>query len=61
MFMERELILDGVIVSVVFYDSMDMGVAGSVVGTLWYINWVEGISIYFISGYRSKVRFLGRR
>ncbi|XP_023472469.2 WD repeat-containing protein 90 isoform X5 [Equus caballus] len=54
-FMERELTLDGAIVSAVFHDSMDMGVAGSVAGTLWYINWAEGTSTHLISGHRSKV------
>lgn len=60
-FMERELTLDGAIVSAVFHDSMDMGVAGSVAGTLWYINWAEGTSTHLISGHRSKVRPPGRR
>ena len=59
--MERELTLDGAIVSAVFHDSMDMGVAGSVAGTLWYINWAEGTSTHLISGHRSKVRPPGRR
>lgn len=54
-FMECELVLDGVVVSVSFDDSVDMGVVGIRVGMFWFISWVEGISICFISGYRSKV------
>ncbi|XP_054442774.1 WD repeat-containing protein 90 [Pteronotus mesoamericanus] len=54
-FMERELTLDGAIVSAVFHDSMDMGVVGTTAGTLWYVNWAEGTSTRLISGHRSKV------
>lgn len=57
--MERELTLDGAIVSAVFHDSMDMGVAGTTAGTLWYVSWAEGTSTRLISGHRSKVRPLG--
>ena len=55
MFLERELTLDGAVVSAVFHDSMDMGVVGTTAGTLWYISWVEGTSTRLISGHRSKV------
>lgn len=55
-FMERELTLDGAIVSGVFHDSMDMGVVGTTAGTLWYVSWAEGTSTRLISGHRSKVR-----
>lgn len=58
-FMERELTLDGAIVSAVFHDSMDMGVVGTTAGTLWYVSWAEGTSTRLISGHRSKVRLLG--
>ncbi|XP_036081888.1 WD repeat-containing protein 90 isoform X3 [Rousettus aegyptiacus] len=54
-FMERELTLDGAIVSAVFHDSMDMGVVGTTAGTLWYVSWTEGTSTRLISGHRSKV------
>jgi len=53
--MERELTLDGAVVSAVFHDSMDMGVVGTTAGTLWYISWAEGTSTRLISGHRSKV------
>jgi len=43
--MERELTLDGAVVSAVFHDSMDMGVVGTTAGTLWYISWAEGTSL----------------
>lgn len=55
-FMERELTLDGAVVSAVFHDSMDMGVVGTTAGTLWYVSWAEGTSTRLISGHRSKVR-----
>ncbi|XP_072691171.1 WD repeat-containing protein 90 isoform X4 [Canis lupus baileyi] len=54
-FMERELTLDGAVVSAVFHDTMDMGVVGTTAGTLWYVSWVEGSSTRLISGHRSKV------
>nr|XP_019611822.1 PREDICTED: WD repeat-containing protein 90 isoform X4 [Rhinolophus sinicus] len=54
-FMERELTLDGAIVSAVFHNSMDMGVVGTTAGTLWYVSWAEGTSTRLISGHRSKV------
>ncbi|KAK1344640.1 hypothetical protein QTO34_013338 [Cnephaeus nilssonii] len=53
-FLERELTLDGAIVSAVFHDSMDMGVVGTTAGTLWYVSWAEGTSTRLISGHRSK-------
>ncbi|XP_077762062.1 WD repeat-containing protein 90 isoform X7 [Canis aureus] len=54
-FMERELTLDGAVVSAVFHDTMDIGVVGTTAGTLWYVSWVEGSSTRLISGHRSKV------
>uniref|UniRef100_A0A2K5P0M4 WD repeat-containing protein 90 n=1 Tax=Cercocebus atys TaxID=9531 RepID=A0A2K5P0M4_CERAT len=54
-FMERELVLDGAVVSASFDDSVDMGVVGTRTGTLWFISWAEGTSTRLISGQRSKV------
>ncbi|XP_075797566.1 WD repeat-containing protein 90 [Microtus pennsylvanicus] len=54
-FMERELTLDGAVVSASFDSGMDMGVVGTTAGTLWYISWTEGTSTRLISGHRSKV------
>ncbi|XP_060030083.1 WD repeat-containing protein 90 [Erinaceus europaeus] len=53
--MERELSLDGAVVSAVFHGSMDMGVVGTTAGTLWYVSWAEGTSTRLVSGHRSKV------
>lgn len=55
-FLERELTLDGAIVSAVFHDSMDVGVVGTTAGTLWHVSWAEGTGTRLISGHRSKVR-----
>ncbi|XP_062955596.1 WD repeat-containing protein 90 isoform X1 [Cynocephalus volans] len=54
-FMERELTLDGAVVSASFDDGMDMGIVGTTAGTLWYVSWAEGSSTRLISGHRSKV------
>ncbi|XP_047389218.1 WD repeat-containing protein 90 isoform X2 [Sciurus carolinensis] len=54
-FMERELTLDGAVVSASFDSSVDMGIVGTTSGTLWYISWAEGSSIRLVSGHRSKV------
>ncbi|XP_045849111.1 WD repeat-containing protein 90 isoform X2 [Meles meles] len=54
-FLERELTLDGAIVSAVFHDSMDVGVVGTTAGTLWHVSWAEGTGTRLISGHRSKV------
>ncbi|XP_006894964.1 PREDICTED: WD repeat-containing protein 90 [Elephantulus edwardii] len=53
--LERELTLDGAIVSASFDDSMDMGIVGTTAGTLWYVSWVQGASTRLVSGHRSKV------
>ncbi|XP_070939881.1 WD repeat-containing protein 90 isoform X3 [Macaca nemestrina] len=53
-FMERELVLDGAVVSASFDGSVDMGVVGTRAGTLWFISWAEGTSTRLISGHRSK-------
>ncbi|VTJ61782.1 Hypothetical predicted protein [Marmota monax] len=54
-FMERELTLDGAVVSASFDSSMDMGIVGTTAGTLWYVSWAEGSSTRLVSGHRSKV------
>ncbi|XP_048188254.1 WD repeat-containing protein 90 isoform X2 [Perognathus longimembris pacificus] len=54
-FMEHELTLDGAVVSASFDSSMDIGVAGSTAGTLWYISWAKGTSTRLVSGHRGKV------
>ncbi|XP_078200314.1 WD repeat-containing protein 90 isoform X14 [Callithrix jacchus] len=53
--MERELVLDGAVVSASFDDSVDMGIVGTTAGTLWFVSWAEGTSTRLISGHRSKV------
>ncbi|KAL0617187.1 WD repeat-containing protein 90 [Plecturocebus cupreus] len=53
--MERELALDGAVVSASFDDSVDMGIVGTTAGTLWFVSWAEGTSTRLISGHRSKV------
>lgn len=55
--LERELLLDGTVISAAFDDVMDMGIVGTTAGTLWYINWADGSSIRLISGHRTKVNF----
>lgn len=57
--MERELTLDGAVVSASFDSGMDMGVVGTTAGTIWYISWTEGTSTRLISGHRTKVSLLG--
>lgn len=59
-FMERELTLDGAVVSASFDSGMDMGVVGTTAGTIWYISWTEGTSTRLISGHRTKVSSLDR-
>ncbi|XP_051537939.1 WD repeat-containing protein 90 isoform X1 [Myxocyprinus asiaticus] len=53
--LEQELLLDGTVVSAAFDDVMDMGIVGTITGTLWYINWADNSSIRLISGHKSKV------
>ncbi|XP_023584304.1 WD repeat-containing protein 90 [Trichechus manatus latirostris] len=53
--LERELTLDGAIVSAAFDDRIDMGIVGTTAGTLWYVSWAQGISTRLVSGHRSKV------
>ncbi|KAL3876292.1 hypothetical protein ACJMK2_034157, partial [Sinanodonta woodiana] len=56
--MEDEMNLDGSIVSLAFDDAMDMGIVGTSVGTLWYINWGERTSVRLVSGHKNKVNGL---
>ncbi|KAL0984331.1 hypothetical protein UPYG_G00140070 [Umbra pygmaea] len=53
--LEKEMMLDGAVVSATFDDVMDMGIVGTTAGTLWYINWVDNTSIRLISGHKSQV------
>ncbi|XP_061455789.1 WD repeat-containing protein 90 isoform X2 [Rhineura floridana] len=53
--LEQEMTLDGTIVSATFDDCMDMGIVGTTVGTLWYVNWADNTSIRLISGHKNKV------
>ncbi|XP_006873982.1 PREDICTED: WD repeat-containing protein 90 [Chrysochloris asiatica] len=53
--LERELVLDGAIVSAAFDNRVDMGIVGTTAGTLWYVSWAQGTSNRLVSGHRSKV------
>ncbi|XP_034049136.1 WD repeat-containing protein 90 [Thalassophryne amazonica] len=53
--LEREILLDGTLVSAAFDSTMDVGIAGTTAGTLWHINWVDKSSIRLVSGHKSKV------
>ncbi|XP_042639154.1 WD repeat-containing protein 90 [Orycteropus afer afer] len=53
--LERELMLDGAIVSAAFDDQLSMGIAGTTAGTLWYVSWAQGTSTRLVSGHRNKV------
>lgn len=53
--MEKEIMLDGTIVSSAFDNTVDMGIVGTTAGTLWYINWSENSSIRLVSGHKAKV------
>ncbi len=53
--MEDEMQLDGSIVSASFDNSLELGVAGTSSGTLWYINWDERSSIRLVSGHVQQV------
>ncbi|XP_053384270.1 WD repeat-containing protein 90-like isoform X2 [Mercenaria mercenaria] len=56
--MEDEMNLDGAIVSAAFDEAMDMGIVGTLAGTLWYINWGERTSIRLVSSHMNKVNGL---
>ena len=47
--------LDGCIISAIFDSSLDMGVVGTIAGTIWYINWEERSSIRLVSGHMNQV------
>ncbi|XP_055085612.1 WD repeat-containing protein 90 [Periophthalmus magnuspinnatus] len=53
--MKQEILLDGTIVSAAFDNTIDMGIVGTLAGTLWYINWSENSSIRLVSGHKAKV------
>ena len=53
--MEDEMQLDGCIISAIFDSSLDMGVVGTIAGTIWYINWEERSSIRLVSGHMNQV------
>ncbi|XP_030257051.1 WD repeat-containing protein 90 [Sparus aurata] len=53
--LEQEIMLDGTMVSAAFDSTMDMGIVGTTVGTLWYINWSDNSSTRLVSGHNAKV------
>lgn len=53
--MDKAIMLDGATVSAAFDDSADMGIVGTVAGTLWYINWSDNSSIRLVSGHMTRV------
>lgn len=53
--MDKAIMLDGATVSGAFDDTADMGIVGTVAGTLWYINWLDGSSIRLVSGHMTRV------
>ncbi|XP_051927362.1 WD repeat-containing protein 90 [Hippocampus zosterae] len=56
--LKREIMLDGATVSAAFDHTMDMGIVGTTMGTLWYIDWLDTSSIRLVSGHKSKVNDL---
>lgn len=53
--MDKAIMLDGAAVSAAFDDTADMGIVGTVAGTLWYINWSDNSSIRLVSGHMTRV------
>lgn len=53
--MDTAIMLDGAPVSAAFDDTADMGIVGTVAGTLWYINWSDNSSIRLVSGHMTRV------
>lgn len=53
--MDKAIMLDGATVSATFDDTADMGIVGTVAGTLWYINWSDNSSIRLVSGHMTRV------
>lgn len=53
--MDKAIMLDGAAVSAAFDDTAEMGIVGTVAGTLWYINWSDNSSIRLVSGHMTRV------
>lgn len=53
--MDKAIMLDGAPVSAAFDDTADMGIVGTVAGTLWCINWLDDSSIRLVSGHMTRV------
>lgn len=53
--MDKAIMLDGATVSAAFDDTADMGIVGTVTGTLWYIDWLDDSSIRLVSGHMTRV------
>ncbi|XP_075890586.1 WD repeat-containing protein 90 [Nelusetta ayraudi] len=53
--MDKAIMLDGATVSAAFDDTADMGIVGTVAGTLWCINWLDDSSIRLVSGHMTRV------
>lgn len=53
--MQKAIMLDGTTVSAAFDDTADMGIVGTVAGTLWCINWLDDSSIRLVSGHMTRV------
>lgn len=53
--MEKGIMLDGATVSAAFDNTADMGIVGTIAGTLWYINWSDDSNIRLVSGHMTKV------
>ena len=48
------MLLDGAVTAAVFDDDLDMGVVGTMAGTVWYIGWMDGSSTRLLSGHPGK-------
>uniref|UniRef100_A0A8C4QWK5 CFA20 domain-containing protein n=1 Tax=Eptatretus burgeri TaxID=7764 RepID=A0A8C4QWK5_EPTBU len=53
--LEQEMLLDGAVTAAVFDDDLDMGVVGTMAGTVWYIGWMDGSSTRLLSGHPGEV------
>ncbi|XP_061665809.1 WD repeat-containing protein 90 isoform X2 [Syngnathoides biaculeatus] len=56
--LKQEIMLDGTTVSAAFDNTMDMGIVGTTMGTLWYIDWSDNSNIRLVSGHKKKVNDL---
>ncbi|XP_049615382.1 WD repeat-containing protein 90 isoform X4 [Syngnathus scovelli] len=56
--LKQEIMLDGTAVSATFDNTMDMGIVGTTMGTLWYVDWSDNSSIRLVSGHNDKVNDL---